>query len=876
MLVGASAQTGTLGHVVMKNLLAGEFTGPILAVNPKYKSILGQICYAHIHELPIVPDLALICTPAATVPGIITELAERGTRAAIVLSAGFDTLENNITLRQKMLDACKPWKFRILGPNCVGMLNPGIGLNASFAHTGSLRGNIALVSQSGAICTSILDWAKSRGVGFSSFISLGDSSDVDVGDVLDYLSTDQHTHSIFLYLESIQDARKFLSAARATSRNKKVIVIKAGRYAEGAQAAASHTGALAGNDQVFEAVVERTGMLRVYTIQNLFDAVETLAHTRPITGNRLAIITNGGGMGVLATDSLIAEGGKLAQLAPETIQALNQCLPAAWSKANPVDIIGDSDAARYEQALNILLQDHNYDAILVILVPIAVIDNTRVASAVTACARNSAKPIFTCWLGGDAVTTAREIFEQAGIPTYETPESAIRAFLQIVEYEQNQTALIETPPSVPEEFDPDIATVKQIMAEALSSKHELLNEHEAKSVLHAYGIPVVKTQFAATIDQAVAIAEDIGYPVVLKIVSPQITHKSDVGGVLLNIESATILSTAAEGLLARVKRIRPDARVEGFTIQKMIEHEDAHELIIGVSTDPVFGPVILFGQGGVSVEIMHDHHLALPPLNLKLARDLIKRTRVYNLLKGYRNVPSADLASVELTLIKISQLIIDHPEIHELDINPLYVNPHGIVALDARIRVKSCAGKPGKHLAIRPYPKHLEENVVLDTGEAILLRPIKPEDEPAHTASMAMSAPEDIYMRFFRSITALSHEQMARFTQIDYDREMAFIAIRNRDTDGYETLGVVRAICDADTIKADLSIIIRSDYKGRGLGSLLIDKMIRYCRDKGLQQITGQVLPENTAMLALAKKFGFESSADLENHVVLISLDLTG
>lgn len=873
-LIGASASPGSIGQVVLKNIRAGEFDGPVYPVNPKYQSVLAQPCYQHIADLPAVPDLAVICTPAPTVPAIITELGAAGTRAAVVISAGFNQEVDGVSLRQRMLDAAQAFDFRILGPNCIGMLNPHIGLNASFAHTGSLTGNIALVSQSGAICTAILDWAKSRGVGFSYFISLGDSSDVDVGDVLNYLSTDHHTRNIFLYLESIREARKFISAARATSRNKKVIVIKSGRFEEGAKAAASHTGALAGNDDVFNAVINRTGMLRVYTIQNLFDDVQTLAHTRPIRDNRLIILTNGGGVGVLATDTLVAHGGKLAQLAPETMAALNELLPSTWSRANPVDIIGDSDAERYVKALNILLKDPDYDAILVMLVPVAVIDNASVARAISEAIDKTTKPVFTCWLGEDAVAEARRIFEQAGIPTYGTPESAIRAFLQVVEYEKNQENLIETPPSIPEEFEPDSAAVRRIIDKAVAEKRAILSEYEAKDILHAYGIPVVRTLIATTVDEALACAEQTGYPVALKIISPQISHKSDVGGVLLNIESPAILSAAAEGMLARIQRLMPGAEIEGFTVQQMVERPGAHELIMGVSTDPVFGPVILFGQGGIAVEIVRDRAIALPPLNLKLARDLILRTRVYHLLKGYRNVPPADLDAIELTLAKISQLVIDHPEINELDINPLFADSRGVLALDARIKVVPFTGKPGKHLAIRPYPRELEETATLKSGETITLRPIKPEDEPAHHEFLQKTKPRDIYFRFFRSVDDISHPQMARFTQIDYDREMAFIA-RAADEDGHEeTIGVIRVVCDADSIEAEFAIIIRSDKQGLGLGTILMDKMIRYCKDKGVKRMTGQILLENKVMLNLAQKFNFSSKANYEDKVVDINLTL--
>jgi acetyltransferase len=605
-LIGASTSKGTLGYVVMKNLLAGDFSGPILPVNPKYKNVSGVHAYHDIASLPVVPDLAVICTPARTIPGIITELGERGSRAVVVLSAGLREKMDEKTLEQLALDAAKPYGLRILGPNCVGLLIPSIGLNASFAHTNSLPGNLALVSQSGALCTTILDWAKSRGIGFSHFISLGDSADVDFGDLLDYLGSDASTHGILLYIESVKLARKFMSAARATSRNKPVIVIKSGRVAEGARAATSHTGALAGSDEVFDAAIRRAGMLRVNTINQLFDAVETLAHSRQIKGNRLIILTNGGGPGVLATDDLIGHGGRLAELSSETMQALDEILPSTWSKANPVDIIGDGGADRYVNVLKILLKDANYDAILVMLVPAAVIDNKEVAKVVAEEINKTNKPILTCWMGADGVAEAREIFEQANIPSYDTPSSAIRGFMQIVEYGQNKESLMETPPSIIEGLEQDNACVCKVIKNALNEKRNILTEPEAKEILAAYGIPIVETKIANSVDDVSNIADELGFPVALKILSPDITHKSDVGGVLLGIDSGQTLRIAAEGMLARIKKSRPNARIDGFTVQKMENRPGAHELIIGVATDPIFGPVVLFGQGGIAVEIMND------------------------------------------------------------------------------------------------------------------------------------------------------------------------------------------------------------------------------------------------------------------------------
>jgi acetyltransferase len=598
-LIGASDKEGSLGSLVMKNLLEADFNGPVWPVNPKYKSIGGQEAYPDVASLPGTPDLAVIATPANTIPDLITALGELGTKAVVVLSAGTNVEGNDgKTIEQRMLEAARPHGLRILGPNCVGLLLPNIGLNASFAHTNSLPGRLALISQSGALCTTLIDWAKSRGIGFSHFISLGNAIDVDFGDLLNYLGSDSKTDGILLYIESISEARKFMSAARATARNKPVIVIKAGRVEEGARAAASHTGALAGSDDIFESAIRRAGMLRVYSIEDLFTAVETLARARRIGGNRLVILTNGGGPGVLATDSLVSRGGKLAELNEETIKALDECLPATWSKANPVDIIGDGGAERYVNALRILINDPNYDAILVMLVPAAVIDNEAVARAVTEEIKHTRKPVLTCWMGADAVEDARKHFEKEGIPNYETPDAAVGAFLQMFEYQDNQTSLMQTPPSIPEDFSCDYDCVREIINKTLNDDREILTEAEAKQALIAYDIPVVDTRIAKDVDEAVELAEAIGYPVALKIHSPDITHKTDVGGVLLDIESGNLLRYSAEGMLRRIERMQPDARIEGFTVQKMAHRPGAYELIIGAMTDPIFGPTILFGQGG--------------------------------------------------------------------------------------------------------------------------------------------------------------------------------------------------------------------------------------------------------------------------------------
>ncbi len=874
-LIGATDRAGAVGKVVLDNLLRGGFKGPIYAVNPRRPAIPGVAVYADVASLPATPDLAVIATPAAAVPGIITELGRRGTSAAIVLADGFRNPVGNCgnDLQTAMLTAARATGMRILGPNCIGLLLPRIGLNTSFAHAQPIPGRLAFLSQSGALCTAVLDWANARGIGFSSFVSLGDAADVDFGDLLDYLGSDPDTHGILLYVESIRHARKFLSAARAASRNRRVIILKAGRQPAGAKAALSHTGAMVGNDDVFDAAIRRAGMLRVQTVEDLFSAAETLAFARPVRGSRLLVLTNGGGPGVLVADQLAAEGGTLATLKPETLAALDEFLPHTWSRGNPVDIIGDADASRYRKALRLLLAANDFDAILVMLVPTALVDCVAVARAVAEEAKEAMKPVLTCWMGGETVRPARKVFMEASIAGYYTPELAVRAFMQMVDYDRNQQSLMQTPASTPEAFTVNEGAVRNRLQAALNANRMMLTEPEAKAVLEDYGIPTVPTRVADTVEAAVTAATEIGYPVALKILSPDLSHKTDVGGVLLDIGSASILSAAAEGMLARIRQLQPGAQVEGFTVQPMVRRPGNHELIVGMVEDPVFGPVLSFGAGGTAVEVMRDTAVALPPLNDLLADQLIHRTRISRILKGFRNSRGVDLDAVRNVLLRVSQLIIDHPEIVELDINPLLAGADGVLALDARIGVQRARISGAERLAIRPYPRELEETVTLD-GEELLIRPIRPDDEPAHREAIARMNPEDLYFRFFRAVHNVSHEQLARFTQIDYDREMALIATRARPDGSPETLGVVRAVSDADNITAEFAVIVRSDWHQHGLGQALMERIIRYCRRRGTRRLVGQVLASNTGMQALARRLGFTSSVPSEG-VVELELPLT-
>jgi acetyltransferase len=741
----------------------------------------------------------------------------------------------------------------------------------------------------------VLDWAREARIGFSCFASLGDSADVDVADLLDWFGADPGTRAILLYLESIagrragpaRAARKFLSAARAAARNKPVLVLKAGRFAEGAQAALSHTGALAGADDVFDAALRRAGMLRVARIDELFDAAETLSRSPRLRDNRMAILSNGGGLAVLATDTLVARGGRLATLAPATITQLDAVLPPTWSRANPVDLIGDAPGERYEKALSIVLEDPGVDVVLVLHAPTAIASGEEAARAVARVvralgARRAALPsVLTSWIGRAGAEPARRVLREAGIASFDTPDDAISACAHVLAFRRNQELLTETPASPAAERAPRADEAHGIVAAALAAGRELLSEPEGKAVLAAYGVPVVETRVAVDPEQAVRMANEIGYPVALKILSPDVTHKSDVGGVALDLDAPQGVLRAARQMAERLRSHRPDARLEGYTVQPMVRRPGAVELIAGIASDAIFGPVLLFGQGGTAVEVIADRAVGLPPLNANLARDLIGRTRVSRLLAGWREHPPANLDALARALVQVAQIAVELPEVVELDVNPLLADARGVLALDARIRVRRADGAAADRLAIRPYPRELEETIALADGARVFVRPIRPEDEPAHHAFHARLQPEDVRFRFFNLVRELPHSQMARFTQIDYDREMAFLALpaegagaAGRAPAEGETLGVVRAIADPDNERAEFAIVVRSDQKGRGLGHALLEKMIRYCRARGTREIVGQVLPDNRPMLELAQALGFESRFLPEDGAVEVRLAL--
>ena len=877
-LIGASERPNSVGAVVAHNLFHAGFAGPIMPVNPKHRSIEGVLTYRDEESMPMTPDLAVVCTPPAAVPDIIATLGKRGTKAAVVITAGFGEGEDRAgsELRQATLDAARPHLLRIVGPNCLGILVPGINLNASFSHLSPPKGDLAFVTQSGAMVTSVLDWAAPRGIGFSHLVSLGDMIDVDFGDMLDYLASDATTRAILLYIEGVTHARKFMSAARIAARTKPVIVVKAGRHAEGARAASSHTGAMAGSDEVYDAAIRRAGMLRVYELDELFDAVETLALCRPASGDRLAILTNGGGIGVMATDSLIDQGGRLATLSAPTIDALNKVLPRTWSRGNPVDIVGDAPPERYKAALAALLDDKEIDAVLALNCPTAVASSTAAAKAVIEVAAERKRNLLTSWVGETAVAEARRLFAEARLPTYATPNDAVRAFMHMVRYRRNQDMLMQVPDSVPENFSPDLAKVRAIIDAALGTGREWLTEPDAKDVLLAYQVPTVPTRVARTPEGAALLAKAFNAPCALKIVSPDIVHKSEVGGVVLNLATPQAVRDAAEAMLSRIGESHPNARIEGLTVEPMVTSANGHELIVGMVEDAQFGPVILFGHGGVAAEIIADKALTLAPLNMMLAQSLMSRTRVYRELQGYRNQPPAALEAIASTLVKISQLVVDFGEISELDINPLLANPTGVTALDARIRVKRAARDGQARLAIRPYPTELEEKISLPDGRVFLLRPVRPEDGPAFVSAFEKLSPDDVRMRFFAPKKALSANMAARLTQIDYDREMALVLSEPGVPSGRaEIFGVVRIAADPDNERAEYAIIVRSDMKGLGFGALLMRRIIDYARSRGIGVLHGDVLRENENMLKLCRALGFTVHAiPEEGDIVRVELVL--
>jgi acetyltransferase len=866
-LIGASPKPGRVGLITARNLLKGGFRGPLWFVNPKHREIEGHPCYASTAALPAIPDLAVVVTPPESVPGVIEALGEKGTRAAVVITAGV-----RADLRRAMLEAARPNLLRIQGPNSLGLMLPRLGLDASFSHQPALAGDLAFVSQSGALITAIVDWARGRGIGFSHVVSLGDMADADFGDLLDYLAADAESRAILLYMESVTNAAKFMSAARRAARSKPVIVVKAGRSAAGAKAALSHTGALAGADAAYEAAFRRAGVLRVRELADLFSAAEILARHPRLAGERLAILTNGGGAGVLAADRLGDFGGQLATLSDAALAALDKALPRTWSRGNPIDIIGDADPARYARALEVLAGRPEADAILVMYCPTALASGTEVAREVVAVLERrkaddkTEKPVITAWLGDEASREARKLFAAKGFASFATPADAIDGLMQLVRYSRAQDELMRTPPSLPGDLNLDQPRATSILGSVIAAGRSTLSEVEAKALVAAYGIPIVATEVASTPAEVHAVATRVigrQHACVVKILSDDISHKSDVGGVRLGLERADEAQRAAEDMLGRIARLMPAARLKGFTVQPMIRRPNAHELILGMSVDPTFGPLLMFGAGGTAVEIMRDTAHALPPLDLNLARELMRQTRVWRLLQGYRDRPAADTDRIAGVLVRLSHLVARHPEIREIDINPLLADDKDVVALDARVRVADEKADPRVPMAIRPYPSQWLIDTDLEGVGPLQIRPIRPDDEALYRDFFANVTQEDQRLRFFTVAPDLSHRFLARLTQIDYAREMAFVAIA---TNSGALLGVVRMVADPDYTRAEFAILVRSDLKGRGLGWRLMQHLVAYARAEGLQELNGVVLAGNTTMLRMCREMGCSIERDPDDN----------
>jgi len=870
-LIGATDRPGHVGRSVLWNLISSPFGGTVYPVSLTKNSVLGIKAYPGVRSLPEAADLAVIVTPAETVPGVIEECALAGVKGAVVISAGFrESGRRGLELERQILAAARPAKMRIVGPNCLGVMCPISGLNATFAHTVARPGSVAFVSQSGAMCTGILDWSLREQIGFSAFISAGSMLDVGWGALIDYLGDDPHTRSIVIYMESIGDARSFLSAAREVALNKPIIVIKAGRTEQAAKAAASHTGSMAGSDEVLEAAFRRVGVLRVNSVSDIFYMTEVLANQPRPTGPKLAIVTNAGGPGVIATDALLGVGGELAELSPATIEALNKFLPPHWSHNNPIDIIGDAGPERFEKTVEVVAKDPNTDGLLVIMTPQGMTNPAAIAEKLTRFAKLDHKPILASWMGGDEAAQGQVVLNRAGIPTFPFPDTAVAAFHYMWKYSYNLRGLYETPAlTSTDEIDP--AGAARIIDEARAADRTILTEFESKQVLKAYGIPIVDTQVAATEDQAVAAAHEIGFPVVVKLHSLTITHKTDVGGVKLNLRDEGAVRDAFRAIQSAVTEKAGSEHFAGVSVQPMISTE-GYELILGSSIDAQFGPVLLFGAGGQLVEVFQDRALSLPPLNTTLARRFIEQTKIFKALKGVRGRKPVNLAALQELLVKFSRLVTEQRWIKEIDINPLLASPERLLALDARVVVysKDTDKSDLPRLAIRPYPSRYEKLLPLDDGGEIAIRPIRPEDEPLLVNFHHTLSERSVYMRYFHWMKLeqrTQHERLTRMCFIDYDRQMAFVAeLHDPDTAARQIVAVGRLVKSHTGEEAELAIIVSDHFQKRGIGTAIVGQLVDFARNEKLERITATVLFENRPMQKIFQKAGFELRQSGDNE----------
>ncbi len=869
---GASDRTDAIGGIVFRNLLAAGYAGKVVAINPGRSEVQGRPAFPSLADAEQHVDLAVVATPARTVPAIVEQCGEHGVKMMLIISAGFrETGAEGRMIEDEVVDRARRYGIRVMGPNCLGLIRPSEGINLTFGNGGALSGNVALVSQSGAICTAILDWAEQNRIGFSAVVSTGIGADLDFGDYLDYLVYDSRTHAILLYIEGIADARRFMSSLRAAARMKPVIALKVGRHSAGAEASMSHTGALVGSDAVFSAALSRSGVLRVDTIGQLFSAAKALSspnYKNPC--ERLVVVTNGGGPGVMAADRFADHGIELATLSPETLHALDEVLPAVWSHGNPVDVIGDAPPERYQGALEAVLGDPAIDGALVILTPQAMTEPTQVARAVMSAAEKSPKMVMTTWMGGARVEEARELFNAARIPCFRTVDNAVDAFSYVARYHRNQRLLLQTPPRQAQGQKPsDRDGARMIIEGVLDAGRKVLTEPESLALLTAFHVPIVRSGVAHSANEALVIAETTGFPVAMKVLSPDITHKSDSGGVRLNIASAGEVRNAYRQMLDQVEANVPGARIEGVTIAKMYRSRTKRELMIGVASDPVFGPVISFGSGGTAVEVMADAAISLPPLNRRLATDLIERTRASRLLQEHRGIPSVNMDALIETLLAVSTMVCELPWIREMDINPLMADETGVVAVDARVVVDYPApsADPYHHLAIHPYPTRLVSKVQLSDGTDIIIRPIRPEDAESEARFVRGLSSESRFLRFQNTFRELSQEMLVRLTQIDYHNEMALIAITSDDGNG-EQIGVARYTTNIDKKTCEFAIVVADEWAGRGIGRALMRSLIAVARDRQLETMVGHVLSTNTRMLKLMRSLGFSVSLDPEDNSI--------
>jgi acetyltransferase len=876
-VIGATENVNSVGRTVLWNLVTSPFGGTVYPVNPKRPSVLGVKAYKSVADIPEPVDLAVIVTPPPSIPGIIRECGEEGVRGAVVISAGFKEIgPEGAELERQLLKEAQAAHIRVVGPNCLGVMSPLSGLNATFATTIARPGSVGFISQSGALCTAVLDWSLKEMVGFSAFVSVGSMVDVGWGDLIYYLGNDPKTRSIVIYMESIGNARAFLSAAREVALNKPIIVIKPGRSAAAAKAAASHTGSLTGSDEVLDAAFRRSGVLRVNNIADLFYMAEVLSKQPSPRGPRLTIVTNAGGPGVLATDALIMGGGELAELTPATMEAYNAVLPATWSHNNPVDIIGDASPERYAKALEIAANDPNSDGMLVILTPQAMTDPTQIAEQLKPLAKQEGKPLLASWMGGVDVAAGEEILNRANIPTFPYPDTAARAFNYMWQYSYNLKALYQTPATLEDSADwtPDRKLVEQIVEKSRGEGRTILTEFESKQVLSAYGIPTAQTIIATDAADAANAAGQIGYPVVLKLYSETITHKTDVGGVRLNLGSADAVTKAFVAIQSSVAEKVGAQHFQGVTVQPMIKLNDAYELIIGSSLDPQFGPVLLFGTGGQLVEVFKDRALALPPLNTTLARRMMEQTKIYKALKGVRGRKPVDLAALEMLMVRFSALAAEQRWIKEIDINPLLASPDGLIALDARVVVHDpeVALDQVPKTAIRAYPARYVSQWTMKDGTPVTIRPIRPEDEPLMVHFHETLSERSVYLRYFHLMNLeqrTTHERLTRICFIDYDREMALVAVRRNVENGEsEILGVGRLMKIHGTDEAETAALISDNWQGRGLGRELLSRLLLVAADEKISRVVADILPDNRGVMRICEKLGFSLKHSLDDEVV--------